>query len=152
MERGTLMSVEDNKKTVQMIEEAWNRGDLGALDQHFAPNFDNSASAIPGLPIGLETAKQVHGMAMTSFPDRKTEVVELIGDGDKVMSRVRTTGTNKGGFPMYGAPANDAKVDFEMISVYTFDKKGKVISHRGLNDAYLLGIQLGAIAPPSMGG
>ena len=146
------MGVEENKKTVQLIEEAWNRSDLAALDQHFAANFDNSASSIPGLPTGLETAKQVHGMAMTSFPDRKTEVLELIGDGDKVMARVRTTGTNKGGFPAYGAPANDAKVDFEMWQVYTFDKKGKVVGHRGLNDAYLLSVQLGVITPPPMPG
>jgi predicted ester cyclase len=124
------MGVEDNKKTVQLIEEAWNRGDLGALDQHYSPNFDNSASVVPGMPIGLETAKQIHGMSIASFPDRKTEVVELIGEGDKVMARVRTTGTNKGGVPWYGAPANDAEVDFEWFSVYTFDKKGKVIAHR----------------------
>jgi predicted ester cyclase len=151
-ERGTRMGVEDNKKTVQLIEEAWNRNDVGALDQHFSPKFDNSASVVPGMPIGLDTAKQIHGISIASFPDRKTEVLELIGEGDKVMARVRTTGTNTGGVPHYGAEANNAKVDFEWISIYTFDGKGKVVAHRGLNDAYLLGIQLGAITPPDMAG
>lgn len=146
------MGVEENKKTVQMIEEAFNRGDLDELDQYFADDFDNSASAVPGMPIGIQAAKQVHGMSMAGFPDRKTEIVELIGDGDKVMARVRTTGTNKGGVPWFGAEANDAKVDFEMWQIYTFDKKGKVVAHRGLNDAYLLSVQLGVITPPSMPG
>ncbi len=146
------MGVEDNKKTVQLIEEAWNRSDLGALDQHFASNFDNSESVPPGVPVGLEMAKQLHGMSMAAFPDRKTEVVELIGEGNQVVARIHTTGTNKGGVPWFGAPANDAKIDFEWISVYTFDKKGKVIKHHGLNDAYLLGMQLGVITPPQMPG
>ena len=144
------MGVEENKKTVQMIEEAWNRGDLDSLDQHFSKEFDNSASGVPGMPIGLDTAKQVHGMSMASFPDRKTEITELIGDGDKVMVRVRSTGTNKGGVPWFGAPANDAKIDFEMWQIYTFDKNGKVTAHRGLNDGYLLCVQLGVITPPAM--
>ncbi len=146
------MSVEDNKKTVQLIEEAWGRSDLGALDQYFAPNFDNSKALPPGLPMGLDTAKMLHPVAMKAFPDRKTEIVELIGEGNKVTARIRVTGTNTGGFEFYGAPANDAKVDFDALSIYTFDKKGKVAAHYGLNDAYLLGVQLGANTPPAMPG
>jgi predicted ester cyclase len=144
------VGVEDNKKTVQLVEEAWDRGDLDSLDQYFSPKFDNSASAVPGMPVGLAAAKQVHGMAMQSFPDRKVEILELIGEGDKVVTRSRITGTNKGGFPAYGAPPNDAKADFQFVGIYTFDKDGKIVGHYGLNDAYLLGIQLGSITPPQM--
>jgi predicted ester cyclase len=146
------MGVEDNKKTVQLVEEAWNRSDLGALDQHFSPKFDNSKGLPPGLPIGLETAKMLHGMSMQSFPDRKVEILELIGEGNKVMTRSRISGTNKGGVPWYGADANNAPVSFEFIGIYEFDKKGKIVAHWGLNDAYVLGMQLGVIAPPSMPG
>ena len=145
------MSVEDNKKTVQLVEEAWNRGDLGALDEHFSPKFDNSASLPPGLPPGLETAKMLHGMAMQSFPDRKTEIQELVAEGDKVVAKIRTTGTNSGSVVWLGAPANEAKIDFNWVSIYSFDKKGRITGHFGLNDAYTLGIQVGVIAPPQMG-
>ena len=146
------MSVEDNKKTVLLVEEAWNRSDLGALDEHFSPKFDNSASLPPGLPPGLETAKMLHGMSMQAFPDRSVQPVEVIGEDNKVMVRSRVTGTNKGGVPWFGADANDAKIDFEFVSVYEFDKKGKIVAHRGMNDAYLLGVQLGVITPPPMPG
>jgi predicted ester cyclase len=146
------VGVEDNKKTVQLIEEAWNRSDLGALDEHFSAKFDNTNALPPGLPVGLETAKMVHGMSMQSFPDRKVEILELIGEGNKVMTRSRITGTNTGGLPAYGAPANDAKVAFEFIGIYEFDNTGKVVAHYGLNDAYLLGVQLGVITPPPMPG
>jgi len=145
------VSVEDNKKTVRLVEEAWERGDVGSLDQHFSPKFDNSASLPPGMPVGLETAKMLHQMVMQSFPDRKVDQVELIGEGDKVMVRNRVTGTNRGGVMWLGAPANDAKIDIHSISIYTFDKKGKIAGHYGLNDAYTLGMQVGVIQPPTMG-
>jgi predicted ester cyclase len=145
------MGVEDNKKTVQLVEEAWNRSDVGALDQYFSAKFDNSKSLPPGLPLGIETAKMMHQMVMQSFPDRKAEIQELIADGDKVMVRNHITGTNKGGVTWLGAPANDAKIDFDSISIYEFDKKGQIAGHYGLNDAYMLGIQVGVFAPPQMG-
>ena len=146
------MGVEENKKAVQLVEEAWDRNDVAALDQYFSPKFDNSASGVPGLPPGLEGAKMAHGQSLQAFPDRKVEILELMGEGDKVMLRSRVTGTNKGGFPAFGAPANDAKIDFQFIAIYGFDEKGKIISHAGVNDAYLIGIQLGTITPPPMPG
>jgi predicted ester cyclase len=145
------MGVEENKKTVQLVEEAWGRSDVGALDQYFSPKFDNSKGLPPGLPAGLETAKMMHQMVMQSFPDRKIEIVDQIGEGNRVMVRNRVTGTNTGGVMWLGAPANDAKIDFESISIYEFDKKGKITAHYGLNDAYMLGIQVGAISPPQLG-
>jgi len=145
------MGVEDNKKTIQLVEEAWARGDVGTLDQYFSPKFDNSKGLPSGLPVGLESAKMLHGMVMQSFPDRKIETLEAIGEGNKVIVRNRVTGTNKGGVMWLGAPANDAKIDFESISIYTFDKKGKITDHYGLNDGYTLAVQVGAIEPPKMG-
>jgi len=144
------MGVEENKKTVQLVEEAWDRSDLSALDEHFSPKFDNARGLPPGLPPGLETAKMLHGMSMQSFPDRKVEILEMLGEGNKVMTRNRISGTNKNGVPWYGAPANDAKVEFEFVAIYEFDKKGKITGFYGLNDAYMLGIQLGVITPPAM--
>jgi predicted ester cyclase len=145
------VGVEENKKTVQMVEEAWDRGDLDSIAQFFSPKFDNSASGVPGLPPGLEGAQIAHGMSMSAFPDRKVEIVEMMGEGNKVMTRNRITGTNKGGVPWFGAPEpNDAKIDFQFIGIYEFDDMGKIVAHYGLNDAYMLSIQLGAITPPQM--
>ena len=89
------MSIERNKAVVRAVEEAWDRQDLDGLDQHFAPEFDNSGSALPGLPPGLEGAKIAHGASMQSFPDRKVTLGELIGEEDRVVVRARITGTNQ---------------------------------------------------------
>jgi predicted ester cyclase len=138
----------DNKDVVRAVEEAWDGQDLDALDQYFAPEFDNSTSAVPGLPPGLAGAKMAHQGAMQSFPDRKVNIEEIVGDGDTVAIRTRVTGTNDGGFPLFNVPANGAKIDFPAVGIYRL-RDGKIVGHWGLNDALTLMMQLGAIQPPA---
>jgi predicted ester cyclase len=138
----------DNKDVVRAVEEAWDGQDLDALDQYFAPEFDNSTSAVPGLPPGLAGAKMAHQGAMQSFPDRKVNIEEIVGDGDRVAIRTRVTGTNDGGFPLFNVPANGAKIDFPAVGIYRL-RDAKIVGHWGLNDALTLMMQLGAIQPPA---
>jgi hypothetical protein len=65
---------ESNAAVVRAIEEAWDSGKLDELDQYFAPGFDNSQSATPGPPAGLEGEKMSHQGVMQSFPDRRVRV------------------------------------------------------------------------------
>ncbi len=136
-----------NADTVRSIENAWNTGRLDDLDPHFAPNFDNSASMTPGLPPGLEGAKMAHQGVMQSFPDRESELLSVVEDGDRVVIRSRVTGTNKGGFPVFNVPANDRRFEIESWSEYRFEN-GKVVQHWGINDGLTLLMQLGAIPAP----
>jgi predicted ester cyclase len=138
---------EENKAVVRTVEEAWDRQDLDSLDQYFAPEFDNSASAVPGVPAGLEGAKMAHAAAMQSFPDRRVHIEELLADGDRVMVRARITGTNQGGFPMMNVPPNGNPIDIAFVGIYTV-RDGKIVSHWGLNDAATLMQQLTAGAAP----
>lgn len=137
----------DNETIVRAIEEAWDRNDTTALDQYFAPDFNNSHSGAPGLPIGLAGAKMAHGGAMTSFPDRRVKILDLIAEGDKVFVRSQITGTNTGGAAFLGAPeANGAKIDFEMWGIYQL-RDGKVVAHWGLNDGVTAMTQVGGLKP-----
>jgi predicted ester cyclase len=137
---------EQNKEVVRRIEEAWDRQNLDALDQHFGPNFSSHAG-VPGLPPGLKGAKLAHGMAMQSFPDRKMRIQHIVADGDKVVVWTRMTGTNQGGVQWIGAPANGKPVDIESVSVYRFEN-GKAVEHWGLNDVATLMMQTGVIPMP----
>jgi predicted ester cyclase len=137
----------DNKDVVRTVEEAWDSQDLDGLDQYFGSEFDNSASAVPGLPPGLAGAKMAHQGVMQSFPDRKVHIEEIVGDGDTVVVRTRVTGTNQGGFPAFNVPANDAPIDIAAVSIYRL-RDGKVVGHWGLNDALTLMMQMGAIPAP----
>ena len=137
-----------NADTVRAIEKAWDAGRLDELDQHFAPGFDNSASATPELPPGLAGAKMAHQGVMQSFPDRTMQILDIAEEGDRVFVRTRVTGTNKGGFPAFGVPANDRPFQIDSWSLYRFDEDGRVVQHWGINDAFALGIQLGAFPAP----
>ena len=138
----------DNKETVRRIEEAWDRNDLDALDQYFAPDFDNSQSGTPGLPTGLAGSKLSHQGVMASFPDRKATILDLVADGDKVAVRSRVTGTNTGGAPFLGAPEpNGAKIDFEIWGLYQL-RDGKVVAHWGINDGVTAMTQVGGLKAP----
>ncbi len=138
----------DNKDVVRRIEEAWDRNDPAALDQYFAPAFDNAQSGTPGLPPGLAGAKIAHGAAMAAFPDRRVRILDLVADGDRVFVRSQVTGTNTGGAAFLNAPeANGAKVDFEMWGVYRL-RDGKVVAHWGLNDGARAMMQVGGLKPP----
>jgi ketosteroid isomerase-like protein len=137
---------EANKELVRQIQAAWNRRATDDLDQYFAPDF-LARSNVPGMPPGLAGAKMAHGMVSQFLPDRKTETVELIAEGDRVLVRNRVTGTNTNGVPWIGAEANGQPYDFESWSVYTI-KAGKVVEHVGLNDIWSFAIQAGAVKPP----
>jgi len=134
---------EANKNVVRQIEEAWDANQLDKLDPLFAPEF-KQWSGFPGMPPTMESAKQAHMMAMQAMPNRKTEIQEMVAEGDKVTVRIRMTGTNTGGFPMLGVPANGNKVDIEWISIYTV-KDGKATDHRAVMDLMGLMQQLGAV-------
>ena len=127
-----------NAEVVRTIEEAWDGQRLDELDQYFAPGFSNAQSATQGVPAGLEGSKVAHQGVMQSFP---------VEGADRVLVRNRVTGTNTGGFPPFGVPANGNPFDIEAWGIYRFED-GKVVEHWGMNDAFMLGIQLGAIPAP----
>lgn len=136
----------ERKEIVRRIEDAWSRNATDELDQYFAPDF-HAHSNVPGMPPGLAGAKLAHGMVSQFLTDRKTEILDLVEDGDKVVVRVRVTGNNGSGVPWIGAAANGQAYDFESWSLYTI-RDGKVTEHAGINDVYLFAIQAGAIQPP----
>jgi ketosteroid isomerase-like protein len=137
---------ESNKEIVRRIEAAWSSGQTDDLDQHFAADFV-ARSNVPGMPAGLAGAKMAHGMVTQFLTDRKSEIVDLVADGDKVVLRNRVSGTNSAGVPWIGAEPNGQPYDFESWSLYTI-RDGKVVEHVGLNDVWLFAIQTGAVKPP----
>ncbi|MGH7775577.1 MAG: ester cyclase [Candidatus Dormibacterales bacterium] len=137
---------EANKDLVRRVEAAWRAGAVDDLDQHFAPGFV-AHSNVPGLPAGLEGAKAAHATARSLLPDRESETLEMIAEGDRVFVRNRVTGTNPSGVPWIGAEPNGRPYDFESWSVYTI-RGGKVVEHVGLNDVWMFAVQTGAVKPP----
>lgn len=92
------MSTEQNKSIVRRwIEEGWNKHNPAAVDQFYAPNYVQHDAGRPPLQ-GREGLKQYVGMFLTAFPDLHFTIDDLIADGDKVVWRFSSTGTNEGSF------------------------------------------------------
>ena len=135
----------DAKDVVRRLEQAWAANDLAVVDELLAPDLV-SHDAPPGMPPGREGAKAAHQMAMASFPDRRMAIEDIVGEGDRVAVRTTIRGTNTGGVPWLGVPANGKAVEIESISVYRV-AGGRVVEHWGQNDVGRLMIQLGAASP-----
>ena len=91
------MSVAANKaQTMEIINNVWNRGDMDALDTLISPDFINHTSDNPR--EGRDGFKARVQMIRTAFPDWELVVEDMIGEGDKVVTRWRAHGTHRGRF------------------------------------------------------
>jgi steroid delta-isomerase-like uncharacterized protein len=135
----------DAKDVVRRLEEAWQANDMAVVDQLLAPDLV-SHDAPPGMPPGREGAKAAHQMAMTSFPDRSMTIEDVVAEGDRVSVRTTIRGTNNGGVPWLGVPANGKPVEIESISIYRV-ANGRIVEHWGQNDVGRLMMQLGVAGP-----
>lgn len=134
----------DNLEVVRQIEKAWTANDMGTIDRLIAPDFKAHTPGADMLPPGLDGAKAANQQSLQSWSNKKVEIQDLFGEGDKVVVRTRMIGTNTGGLPFLGVPANDAKVDFESVSIYRLEN-GKVVETWAQIEVPKLMQQLGAM-------
>jgi len=144
MKRGGGVMAGSNKETVRKVQEAWNQNRLDDLDQYFAPDFKANSNDPSGAP-GLAGAKTAHGVMNQRMSDRNVQILELIEEGDRVVTRNRATGKHTGQ-PWMGAPADGKAYEIESWSIYRF-RDGKIVEHWGLNDAMRLMMQIGGQLP-----
>jgi predicted ester cyclase len=137
----------ENVDVVRAIEDAWASNDLDALDQYFAPNWQPHTPGSEEIGNDLNVVKGAHQQSMQAFPDRQNTARDLIAEGDLVVSRVEMTGTNEGGMPWFGIPANGKKVDVEWITIYRLDG-GKVVETWAQMELPKMMMQLGAMPAP----
>ncbi len=136
---------EQNKALVHRTYEIFNARNLDALEEVMAANMVDH-NAAPGQAPGLEGTKQFFRMLFAAFPDFHITVEDMIAEGDKVVARVRVTGTHNGefmGIPATGRPFTQTGIDIIRIA------GGKAVERWGEFDNLGLMQQLGVI--PSQG-
>ena len=140
------MSTEQNKALVRrLVEELFNRGNLGLVDELFAPNFVEHEELPPGMPRDREGVKLLTTMLRSAFPDFKATIDDIVAEGDKVVVRQTWSGTQKGEF--MGVPPTGKSVSFGVIDILRI-ADGKCVEHWGLMDSMAMMTQLGAIPMP----
>ena len=95
-------------------EEVWHRGNLGALDELYTPDW------VGHLPQGLELRgpaahEQFARVFGAAFPDGRYEVHDTLVAGDRVVTRYTFRGTHQG--PLRGLPATGRPVALTGITI-----------------------------------
>jgi predicted ester cyclase len=75
-------------------------------------------------------------------------VVSTFGEGDRVVARIQDRGTNTGGLPWFGIPANGRVMDMGWVQITRHGRDGRIIEMWALADLPSLLSQLGAVAKP----
>lgn len=136
------MSTEQNKALFRrMVDEVFNQGNIGRVDEFLAPDFSEREELPPGISPGREGVKQLTMMLRSAFPDFKATIDDMIAEGDKVVVRMTWRGTHKGEF--MGVPPTSKQVSFGVIDIVRF-AGGKFAEHWGLMDSASLMQQIGA--------
>jgi len=138
------LSVAANKALVsQFVEELWNRGNLAAVDELCDYSYELHDPALPSWEIlGRYGLKQMASIMRTAFPDFRVDVEDQFGEDDRVVTRVRQTGTHKGNFA--GLAPTGRRVCISAISVERVER-GKIVESWGTSDQLGLRQQLGLL-------
>src|SRR3989442_3756038 len=110
------------RAVVRRLHEVWTTGDLGAVDDVYAPEFVGHFPSSSQLPERLGHAGVREGIRRIklAFPDWREDVDEMITEGNRVVTRYTSRGTHRGEFRGI-APTGRAIADRE-ISIYPVAK------------------------------
>ena len=136
------MSTEENKALIRRFyEEVFNQRDLAALDEYYAPDHIDHTLP-PGLTVDPEGTKQAIAMTLAGFPDLHVAIEDMIAEGDKVVTRFTTHGTQLGAFG--NLPPSGKRVAVSTIEI-TRIAGGKIVEDWGLDDRLGMLQQLGLV-------
>jgi steroid delta-isomerase-like uncharacterized protein len=138
----------DHAATARRMYELISAGDIDGFSENLADDFVEH-EVTPGLAPTKAGVKDFFRMQRAAFPDMRMVADDVIASGNKVVARVRYTGTNQGAF--MGMPATGKRVDVQLTDMFLFGDDGRVHEHWGVMDALALMQQIGAVpaGPPA---
>lgn len=132
----------DHATTMRRMYERISAGDIDGFGALVADNFVEH-DEVPGLAPTKEGVTALFRMYIAAFPDLRMVPEDVIASGDKVVARVRATGTHRGAF--MGMPPTGKQVDVQLIDIIRFGDDGRAREHWGVFDQLGMMQQLGAI-------
>jgi steroid delta-isomerase-like uncharacterized protein len=129
----------------RQIDELWNRGNLDFAVECFTEDFVGHDPAIPEGVHGPEGFKQNVATTRTAFPDFRVEIVDQVAEGDRVVTRYVTTGTQQG--EVEGLPPTGRRVAVAGMGIDYF-REGKICESWEYYDVMGTMQQLGMIVVP----
>jgi len=121
------------------IEEVWNKGNLGAVDELVADGYVRHEPLL-GERRGKESLEELVKQLRTAFPDLHVSVDELGTFGDRIFVRWTGRGTHRGA--MLGVPASNRRGEVKGITL-TRVVDGKIIEDHQVYDTRALAMLMG---------
>ena len=145
--------VRQNKAVVMQHFEALNNRSYEDLDEvhdhggrnHAHGAFDLSEWPDEGVPFGPDEVRGTFEWLRGGFSDLRVEVEDLIAEGDKVVARIRMTGTHDGEF--VGLQPTGRTWNYEHIHIFRL-AEGKILEHWAVREDLKAMIQLGVVSAP----
>jgi steroid delta-isomerase-like uncharacterized protein len=140
------MSVEENRALIQrFVEEAFNRGNLGVVDEIYAPDYVGHTAGLPEQTPGPEGVKELVGLYRRAFPDLHTTIEDIVTEGDRVAYRWTAVGTHQG--ELMGVPPSSNRVELTGITIERI-ANGKIAENWNNFDQLGMMRQIGVIPEP----
>lgn len=132
----------DRAAMVDLIErqhsELWSQGDIALITECFSPDFvGHFPGRVVGGHEGIRSEVVGHRKA---FPDWHEEVLQVIVEGNMVVTHFRSHGTHRGAF--LGSPATGKSVNITEVAIFHV-QDGKIAEQWVYPDIVALRAQLG---------
>ena len=139
------MSAEANKAVArEYIEQVWNEHRPDLVEKYMSDDFVHHDA--PGI-TDRESSKNFVAATLKAFPDYKVSIEQEIAEGDLVVQRSISSGTQTGAFEALGLPATGKQVSTVGVFIFRIDN-GKIAELWGTADAMGMMQQLGVIPVP----
>jgi len=135
----------DHVATMQRCYDLINADDIDGFGAFLAEDFVEHEQT-PGLAPTKAGVLEFFRMYRAAFPDLRFEPEDYVASEDKVVVRVRATGTNTGEF--MGMPATGKSIDIQLIDIVRFGEDGLGHEHWGVADVMTMMQQLGVVPAP----
>ena len=134
------------EKNITMYETVWNKViNDREIDLINEDSFDKDVTALAtsgGDIIGLENFKNYYNNYLTGFSDAEFTIVDIFGQGNKMVKHWNFKGTHDGDF--FGVPATGKSVDISGTTLIKM-KDGKIASEQDYMDFLSFYTQLGLL-------
>jgi steroid delta-isomerase-like uncharacterized protein len=135
----------DHAATIGRMYDLLNAGDVDGFGDLLADDFVEHED-LPGSPRTKDGVKAFFRMYIAAFPDLQVAAEDVLTSGDKVVARVRGTGTHQG--ELMGMPPTGKAIDVTFIDIIRFGDDGLAHEHWGVFDTMTMMQQLGAVPGP----
>lgn len=138
--------------TYRQVVNGWNSHDPGAVAAQYATAVTVADPSYPEPLHGRDAVRRDFEDVLTSYPDFRAEISNVLMGGDRISFELHVTGRNTGPlvFPGDTMPATGRLVDWDVGVFARVDEAGAIIDERRYYDLASLLRQLGVGEPATV--